>query len=234
MNYRFRLFSIVIPLCAGVLYMLGHTIHFALSQNSREQVNLMLMNRTPRSFEELRIQTERLNAITSNIEKYSLGEIRQELQRTSGLVTISRKEFAAQYDAWLEVKEAAGQDRESFLELRAQLDDVSRLQDNQIQRLRKLLDESAEPSFFDSVLGLVGSFFLGVMSSVLASAAYERVMARRAIGSPPPRPQSMASKSRSTGQQKAQEQDAGDCKKDSSKKHSKKHRTAIIRRSRQT
>lgn len=179
MNPRMRLIAVIAPISATWLYVLAHVFYLIVHPESREQMNLALMNRTPQSFEELRIQTEKLNEITSNIENFSLGEIRQELQRTSRLVTISRKEFHAQYEAWLEVKETTSQDRESFLQLRAQLDDISRLQDNQIRRLRALLDESEKPGFLDSLLGLSGSFFLGVLSSVLASAAYERVWARR-------------------------------------------------------
>jgi len=131
------------------------------------------MNRSPLSFVALGAQIEELQRMTLNIDNYKLVEIKSALEKTARLAINARTEFQAQYDAWMYVESQSTKDKESFLQLRQKLDDVQKLQDREIVRLKKLLDESTKPSLLNDSFTLLLSFGLGILSSMIGSRIYD-------------------------------------------------------------
>lgn len=151
-----------------------------IGTSNRLKTNLAIMNRTPQSFLDLGAQVETLTEMTAEIDQHSLAEIKSALITTSRLAAYAQVEYRAQYDAWLAIKNVNAQDKKAFLQLRNQLDEVQRLQDTEIVRLKKLLDDSTKPSLFADGMNLMFSFVVGILSSILASRLYELWKARKA------------------------------------------------------
>jgi hypothetical protein len=147
--------------------------------SNRLQSNLAVMNRSPQSFIALGSQVEELRRITTNIDDYKLREIKSALTTTARLAGHAQSEFLAQYESWVSVQGEIEKDKDSFQQLRQRLDEVKRLQDSEIVRLKDLLDRSAKPSLIADGLNLGISFLVGILSSVLASHIYEKLKLRK-------------------------------------------------------
>lgn len=151
-----------------------------IGDDNQAKANLAVMARTPRSFVALEEQTKLLDSMTSDISQFTLAQIKDELEKTNHLVKTARQEFVAQNEAWVKVSRFAEKDMDSFIELKRKLDEVQRLQDEEIVRLNELLEESQKDSFFESLFGFIFSFSMGVLSSIAASHLYERYKTRQA------------------------------------------------------
>jgi len=158
-----------------VLVLIIYLVRFGIltiGDSNRLVRNLVIMNRTPVSFVELSNQVIELQKITSNIDNYSLNDIKKNLLLTASFADLAGREFKAQYESWILVKNQIEKDTSSFVQLKQQLDEVQKLQNDEVVRLKKLLDETTKPSMFSSSMNLIASFILGVLSSVLASHIY--------------------------------------------------------------
>lgn len=145
----------------------------SIGDNNRLRSNLVVMNRSPQSFVALGAQIEELQRMTLNIDNYRLVEIKSALEKTARLAGNAKTEFQAQYDAWVYVQSQSTKDKENFLQLRQKLDDVQKLQDREIVRLKKLLDESTKSSLLDYSFTLLLSFGLGILSSMIAARIHD-------------------------------------------------------------
>lgn len=173
-NLRARLYVIYMVLGLSVIALFSRSVYLTLGTDSRMRANLTVMNRSPASFVALGKQTEKLQEMSSSIDRYSLGDIKTVLSDTVRLVSEARTEFLAQYDAWVAVKGQTSKDRESFLEFKARLDETRNMQVAEIVRLKKALDESTKPSWFETLGNLVAAFVAGIASSWIASALYSK------------------------------------------------------------
>jgi len=171
------LFAVVIIIKVGKLTIDG---------NNRLRAHLVYMNRTPISFAELGNQVVRLNEMTSHLDSYSISEIKNAMHTSAILAEIARSEFESQYNSWLYVQGKIGNDTDSLLKLREQLNLLQNLNDKEITRLKKVIDDTNRPSIFESSFNLLLSFVLGVLSSILASHIYTKYQRRTSTASDDP------------------------------------------------
>lgn len=163
--FYFLLFFIIISVRSAIL-MIGRA--------NKLKSNLIIMNRTPPSFAELSNQVVKLQHITSDIDNYTLSDIKDNLVLTANLAEIAGSEFQSQYNSWVAVKGQISKDNENFVQLKQKLDQVQKLQDTEVVRLSKLLDEYMKPTLSSIGISMFGSFIVGVLSSILASYVYAR------------------------------------------------------------
>lgn len=151
---------------AGLVY----RIAFVMTDSTNvEKVNLVLMNRSPISLQRLNKHAEKLEDMTHNIDNYTFSTIKLEIDKTVELVSAANLELKAQYDAWISVKSSLKDDGDSLAKLKEQLDTTRNLQEQEIVKLKKILDNIQKPSIFDDLINLILTFLFGVLSSVIAS-----------------------------------------------------------------
>lgn len=167
---RFLLSAILL----GFLVMLVRVGILTVGEENARRSNLAIMGRSAASIDRLNAHMAQLNQMTSNIENYNFGQIREALALTTTLVNQLGREFKAQQTSWEKVQAEIRRDQISFLELKNELAQIQDLQANEIVRLKKAIDEAARPSIFADAINLVISFVLGFFSSIAASWAYVR------------------------------------------------------------
>jgi hypothetical protein len=143
-----------------------------LGEENPRLTDMALMSRKPLSVEQLNKQASELRRLAKNIDTASFQDIRVAFERTIVLVERANTEIAAQYQAWEQTRGRMKDDEVNYLTLRANLENSKRLQEAEIIRLKRALDEAQTPSFFDSALTGSFTFLLGVISSLLATAIY--------------------------------------------------------------
>ena len=180
-RYKLRLIALVLFLLAlaGALVYRSSVLMFG--QENKDKINLVLMNREPKSLQKLNDHAGKLEAMTTNIEEYSFFDIRTAIQETTNLVTLTNRELEAQYDAWVDIQDRIKNDSGSYYKLRNQLNDIQNLQDRQILELKKMLEQAEKPSIVDDFISLSLTFMLGILSSLLASAGRSEWKRRRSV-----------------------------------------------------
>jgi len=169
---RLLLVSVVFAIIACIL--LGRSIYLATSGAHRGRTNLMLMTRTPQSLKLLEAQNRKIAQIASDIDSYSLREIKDVLSQTSRVAGRTTTELRAQSDAWEKIKTKIDIDANTYKDVQQNLSLVARLQSAEIVKLNKLLDDSTKPTLWNNILALLSSFLLGIVSSVAATMAYDK------------------------------------------------------------
>ena len=164
---------LTLAVSAGIL-IIGH--------KNTLRANLSVMSRSPKSFQLLSDNMRDLQEMTSNIDQYSLLQIKDALNKTSILVNQATAEFKAQQDSWNKVQGQINKDKVNFLEIRQQLEDVQKLQSGEILRLKTLLDETSRPSLLSDLTDLFVSFVFGVLASIVASHIYSWLKSRKHRG----------------------------------------------------
>lgn len=148
-----------------------------LSPSYRARAALVEANLQPVFVAPLLEQVGQLKTMGANIETTSIVALREALQNTARLAESATKEFEAQYASWAVVRGEIKNDGAPYNELRRQLEQTQRLQETEIIRLREALDKAVKPSMWWDV-GTQGlSFFMGVLSSILATLTWERIPA---------------------------------------------------------
>lgn len=165
----FRANFILVTLALGFSLLIVRAVILSLSDEAKLRTNVVLMNRAPVSLQQLTSHIGELEVMTSNIEKVSLGEIKLGLENTIRLVNQSNMELKAQYDAWIRIKDEIKKDDAQFRGLRNQLTHMQSLQDEEILRLKNMLNKAQKPSIFADATNLFLSFVLGVLSSIIAT-----------------------------------------------------------------
>lgn len=184
MNYEEYFFKFRIKLILTTLSIIGivYISYFGIlmvGNSNKLNTNISIMNRTPTSFIELGKQVQKLQIMTSNIDNYTLNDIKSSLLTTANLTNLASSEFKAQYESWLFVKGQINKDADSFIQVKQKLDQVQKLQDDEIVRLKELLDKSTKPSLLSSSLNLLISFLLGVLSSIFSSHVYSKWLQKK-------------------------------------------------------
>lgn len=168
-NPQRRLLVIVIILSLGAASLLGRALYLATSDAHQGRTNLVIMTRVPQSLGKLDAQNQKIAAVAANIDSHSLNEIKRVLDETSRIAGRASLELKAQSDAWEKIKSKTNVDASTYQEVQKNLELVGALQSNEIVRLKKLLEESGQPSLWEGILGHASSFFLGVISSLAAA-----------------------------------------------------------------
>jgi hypothetical protein len=143
-----------------------------LGEENQRRADLAVMGRTPLSLVELNQQMSLLRNLTADIDHSSFQQIRDALTRTITLVDRTNTELIAQNEAWKETRSRIKNDELMYRSLRANLDNTRRLQDEEIIRLKRMLDRAQRPSMLSDAMSLVFTFTLGVISSMLATLIY--------------------------------------------------------------
>lgn len=151
---------------AGLVYRAAFVI---VGPDNVEKVNLVLMNRSPISLQRLNEHAEKLEEMTNNIDNYTFSTIKLEIDKTIKLVNFANLELKAQYDAWISVKSSLKNDGDSLAKLKEQLDTTRNLQEQEIVKLKNILDNIQKPSIIADLINLTLTFIFGVLSSVIAS-----------------------------------------------------------------
>ncbi|SFL26820.1 hypothetical protein SAMN05216302_105015 [Nitrosomonas aestuarii] len=138
------------------------------NENS-EKANLVLMNRSPVSLQHLNEHAGKLEEMTNDINNYTFSSIKREIDKTIKLINLTNLELKAQYEAWISVKGMMKSDSDSLIKLKDQLDTTRNLQQKEILKLKKILDEVQKPSLITDLFNLALTFVLGVLSSILAT-----------------------------------------------------------------
>jgi hypothetical protein len=154
----------------------AYTVTMGIENITR--TNLMLIVRTPQSIIKLQEHTQKINLMAGDIESVPLGEIKSAFTETVSLINLTTREIDAQYAAWLALKLEMNNDGASFKELKANLDTIRTLQNEEIVSLKKTLDEVEEVDMIESLISILISFFIGVLSSVVASIAFPKFAAK--------------------------------------------------------
>lgn len=154
-----------VTLCARGYYL-------ATDSSIRAKADLVLLNSELSSVVALARESERLGRLASRLEDLSLSELRNVLSDASILAERASRDFQAQYASWSNLRGRIREDSSTYEALRAQLAELQRLQNEEIVRLKQMLDAAQEPSIYADVVNLLLSFSLGILSSLLASGLY--------------------------------------------------------------
>ena len=160
----------LMPLC-----LIYKNVVIAYGSEENLKVDLVLMNRQVESLSRLNRLSTDLEMITENIENYSFAQIKKSILDTVDSINLTNREIQAQYDSWVRVKNDIKHDREVFLELRDDLSQIQMLQDNEILKLKDFLESAEKTTLVSDSVSLFLTFFVGVLSSISASAAWRLV-----------------------------------------------------------
>ena len=175
--------SKVLAVVAGLLMMilLGRAIALHTFDYYRTQNALLQANREPLSLKLLNEHIESLDAMALNIEKASLGDIKAALEKTIRLTNQASQEYKVQFNAWSELRGKIKNDGSTYNALRAQLNDLQKFQQEEILRLRELLNKAQQDSPWEYFWSIALSFFLGVLGSLFASKVYDEWKERKVL-----------------------------------------------------
>lgn len=174
-NYRLRTYVAAGALLIAMLGLVARSIYLLSDQRIRVNTDLILATRTPSSLGALAEQAKKIDSISSNIDNYSLKEIKGALGDTAVLTATASRELKAQSDAWDEIKSKASNDANAYQEVKRNLDVAARMQDAQFLKVNELLEKSKRTSPTQWFLEIAGSFLVGLVTSWVASATYKRV-----------------------------------------------------------
>jgi hypothetical protein len=178
MNFNRSRFVLIVFVALFAL-LLGRAYYLATSPFIRAQANLLSANTELSSVGALARQSSRLDQLSSQVEEMSLSDIRALLDETAALARRAARDFQSQYDSWSSLQGNIQEDSRAHDALRLKLDEVKRLQEGEVVRLKAMLDEAQKPSVFADALNLIISFFLGVLGSIAANAIYTAWQARK-------------------------------------------------------
>jgi hypothetical protein len=168
----------------GLLFsaLLGRAFYLATNPLNRLRSAMVVANAPQDSLVALVREAERLKQLSSNIESLSISQLKAELQNSISVAQRAALEFNAQSQAWSDLRGKIKEDSTTYNALRADLAKLQELQQGEILRLKKMLDEAQRPSIFADAWNLGLSFALGVLSSILASWLYEAWKGRQLNG----------------------------------------------------
>lgn len=146
----------------------------ALSPAHKLKAALLVVNVEPAAGPALLAQVQVLNTISADIENTSIATLREALSKTARLAERATREFEAQYQSWTVLRGHIKNDGTTYNELRRQLEQTQSLQDREILRLQQALSKAQKPSIWSEFSALSLSFFLGILSSVLATMFWEK------------------------------------------------------------
>jgi len=170
---------LVVLLGIGFSLMIGRAFFSATNPLNRITANLVVANQPQDSLAALVTQANRLSLLSKNIESLSINSLKAAMDDSVVAAQRAAIDFNAQSNAWSELRGKIKDDSSTYESLRVQLADLQRMQKDEIVRLKTLLDEAQRPSIFADAFNLFLSFFVGVLSSLLASGLYEKWQARR-------------------------------------------------------
>lgn len=174
-----RLSVVATPLILLACVLVGRAAYLAYSQESQDRTNLMLMTRTPSSLGGLESQSKQLSEVAANIDQHSLSDIRELLDRTAVTARYVSREIQAQQDAWRYVQTKSVADAETYRKIQADLNIVTKIQEQEIVRLNSLLDQAKNSPLSITILTSIASFVLGILSSLISSHLYDQWKSRK-------------------------------------------------------
>jgi hypothetical protein len=175
--WRSKFLIALLGVCFAVL--LGRAFFLATNPLNRLRANLVVANQPQDSLSALVQQATKLSALSQNIESVSISSLRAAMEDSVATAQRAALDFNAQSNAWSELRGKIKDDSSTYESLRAQLADLQRMQKEEVVRLKSLLDEAQRPSIFADAFNLFLSFFVGVLSSLIASGLYEKWQTRR-------------------------------------------------------
>jgi hypothetical protein len=176
--FRTKMLVVIFSLLFSALA--GRAYYLATDSFIRSKADMVLLNTELSSASALARESERLSRLASRLENVSLGELREILANAASLAERASRDFKAQYSSWSALRGKIKEDSSTYESLRVQLAELQRLQNEEILRLKQMLDAAQKPSIFADAMNLTLSFALGVLSSLLASGVYTWWQERRA------------------------------------------------------
>jgi hypothetical protein len=158
---------------------LGRAYYLATDPFLRQQAALIAVNTELSSVSALERQSRKLSELTVRVEAISIGELRTLLIETAKIARGAAVDFQTQYEAWSSMRGMIKQDSSTYDALRSQLAEAKKMEQEEILYLKKMLEAAQQPSIFSDVVNLTISFVFGIVSSLVASAMYERWSHRR-------------------------------------------------------
>ena len=144
-NYRARAGVMLFLLMAATAGLIYRAAVLTVGDANKIQTNLAIINRKPVSVEKLILQVAKLDGITNDIERTTLSDVKAALTETATLLKETQLEIDAQYQAWDAMKSAMEKDDATYRSVAMRLAAVRSQQDDQILRLRELIDSAQQP-----------------------------------------------------------------------------------------
>lgn len=176
---RMRYGVVSAMLIALAVALVARALFILYNDDVQSKINLKLMSREPTSLRLLENKRAEIDRATKNIGSLSLDEIQALLATTSLLAGQASTELKAQEDAWDKMKIRSDVDAATYEDVKRQLNIVSKMQSEEIIKLKGLLDEAKSPSVMDNIWGLFASFLIGVISSFAATFLLDLIRKRR-------------------------------------------------------
>jgi len=151
-----------------VLLVFARGIYILIGKDLNDEINTILVTRPLVSLKALAAHTDKIELVQNDIENQSFAQIKKMFEDTLRLTQNSVIEIKSQESAWLELKSEMKEDRVNFEQIKNQLADVENIKDQQIIRVKELMDVS-ESSFVIRSLQWVGNHFVGFALGILAS-----------------------------------------------------------------
>ncbi len=165
---------VVVALMLGFVALTARLIYLTTDAGLKLRAAVFVANSPQSALNQLVKETADLTRLADDIETMSIGDIRRRLRSSIAVADRAAVEFEAQSKAWSYVRGRIKEDSSTYDALRKDLAESQRLQEDEVRRLKRLLDDAQKPSLIADTWNLALSFFLGFLSSLLASAMYEK------------------------------------------------------------
>lgn len=172
--FSWRTRVVVVALMLGFVALTARLIYLTIDAGLKLRAAVFVANSPQSALNQLVKETADLTRLADDIETMSIGDIRRRLRSSIAVADRAAVEFEAQSKAWSYVRGRIKEDSSTYDALRKDLAESQRLQEDEVRRLKRLLDDAQKPSLIADTWNLALSFFLGFLSSLLASAMYEK------------------------------------------------------------
>lgn len=165
---------VVVALMLGFIALTVRLLYLTTDAGLKLRAAVFVANSPQSALNQLVKETADLSRLADNFEEMSIADIRRRLRSSIAVADRAALEFEAQSKAWSYVRGKIKDDSSTYDALRRDLAESQRLQEDEVRRLKRLLDDAQKPSLIADTWNLSLSFFLGVLSSLLATAMYEK------------------------------------------------------------